>query len=301
MKKKTRIAKKKAVAVTKKRKPVPRKKKARASLPSKVKPKTKPKKLGLKALGRKKGRSSPSTRGKKKPKVAVGSIRPGGSLKTGKAGATAATVAPDPTKMGLLGVFGKGGKLKNLDQGATGSAAGGLVGLAESATGFAGTRESYGGEGVGTRTKEVASGGQGSALVGISGIKVKGRGGSLKGRGAGGLGTRGRMSIDIGTDDLDVEGEIDRDAILRVIINNRPRFDHCYQASLQGNETLEGRLRMQWQILPGGRVKGTKVVQDGVGSARLANCVANVLKRLRFPIPPSGQIPRISFPFGFYK
>ena len=154
MKKRTRIAKKKAVAVTKKKKPSPRKKKTQASLPSKVKPKTKPKKMGLKALGRKKGRSSPSTRGKKKPKVAVGSIRPGGSLKTGKAGATAATVAPDPTKMGLLGVFGRGGKLKKLDQGATGSAAGGLVGLAESATGFSGTQEAYDGEGIGTRTKE---------------------------------------------------------------------------------------------------------------------------------------------------
>ena len=149
--------------------------------------------------------------------------------------------------------------------------------------------------------RKVASGGQGSALVGISGIKVKGRGGSLKGRGAGGLGTRGRMSIDIGTDDLDVEGEIDRDAILRVIFKNHRKFDHCYQASLQGDETLQGHLKMRWQILSSGRVKGTKAIQDGVGSASLANCVANVLKGLRFPIPPSGQIPRISFKFVFSK
>ena len=300
LKKKTQRAKVKGTV--KKKKAIPRKKTKRASIPSKIKPKkTKSKKWGLKALGRKKGKSSASTRGKKKPKVAVGSIRPGGSLKTGKAGATAKTVAPDPTKMGLLGVFGKGGRLKKLDQGATGSAEGGLMGLAEGATGFAGTRESYGGEGVGTRTKEMVSGGQGSALVGISGIKVKGRGGSLRGTGAGGLGTRGRMSIDIGADDIDVEGTIDRDAILRVIFKNHRRFDHCYQAGLQGDASLQGNLKMQWQILSNGRVKGARALRDGVGSRRLANCVANVLRGLRFPIPPSGQIPRISFKFVFSK
>ncbi|MCY4512214.1 MAG: AgmX/PglI C-terminal domain-containing protein [Bdellovibrionales bacterium] len=300
LKEKTQKAQKKAVVV-KRKKSIPKKPKKRASLPSKVKPKKKPKKIALKALGQKKGKSSASTRGKKSSKVAVGSLRPGGSLKTGKSGATAKTVAPDPTKMGLLGVFGKGGKLKNLDQGATGSAAGGLVGLAEGATGHAGTRESYGGEGVGTKTKEMVSGGQGSALVGISGIKVKGRGGSLKGMGTGGLGTRGRMNIDIGTDNLDVEGTIDREAILRVIFRNHRRFDHCYQTSLQGNANLQGPLKMQWQILSKGRVRATKAIQDGVGSRSLTNCVANVLKSLKFPAPPSGQIGRISFKFVFSK
>lgn len=300
LKKKTQKAQTKVVAVKKKR-PTPKKKKKRASLPSRVKPKKKPKKVALKALGQKKGKSSASTRGKKSSKVAVGSLRPGGSLKTGKSGATAKTVAPDPTKMGLLGVFGEGGKLKNLDQGATGSTAGGLVGLAEGTTGHAGTRDSYGGEGIGTKTKEMVSGGQGTALVGISGIKVKGRGGSLKGMGSGGLGTRGRMNIDIGTDDLDVEGTIDRAAILRVIFKNHRRFDHCYQVGLQGNENLQGHLKMRWQILSRGQVKSAKVVQDGVGSRSLANCVANVLKDLRFPVPPSGQIPRISFKFVFSK
>ena len=300
LKEKTQKAQTKAVAV-KKKKPTPKKKKKRASLPSKVKPKKKPKKVALKALGQKKGKSSASTRGKKSSKVAVGSLRPGGSLKTGKSGATAKTVAPDPTKMGLLGVFGSGGKLKNLDQGATGSAAGGLVGLAEGATGHAGTRDSYGGEGVGTKTKEMVSGGQGTALVGISGIKVKGRGGSLKGMGRGGLGTRGRMNIDIGTDDLDVEGTIDRAAILRVIFKNHRRFDHCYQASLQGNENLQGHLKMRWEILSKGQVRAAKAVQDGVGSRSLSSCVANVLKDLKFPVPPSGQIPRISFKFVFSK
>ena len=300
LKEKTRKAQKKAVAV-KRKKLTPKKPKKRASLPSKVKPKKKPKKIALKALGQKKGKSSASTRGKKSPKVAAGSLRPGGSLKTGKSGATAKTVAPDPTKMGLLGVFGKGGKLKKLDQGATGSTAGGLVGLAEGATGYAGTSESYSGDGVGTKTKEMVSGGQGTALVGISGIKVKGRGGSLKGMGRGGLGTRGRMNIDIGADDLDVEGTIDREAILRVIYRNHRRFDHCYQTSLQSNANLQGPLKMQWEILSKGQVRAARAIQDGVRSRSLTNCVANVLKNLQFPVPPSGQVPRISFKFVFSK
>ena len=268
----------------------------KVNIPSKVKTKSKPKKMSLKTL-RKKGTSVPSTRGKKSKKVAVGSIRPGGSLKTGKAGTSAKTKAPDPTKKGLLGVFGSGGKLKSLDQGATGSAGGGLLGLAEGASGFAGTKESYSGEGVGTRTKELGSGGEGSALVGISGIKTKGRGGAV----SAGLGNRGRMSIDIGTDDIDVEGEIDRAAILRVLRKNHRQFDHCYQFSLQGDNALQGPLKMQWNIQARGNVTSARAVHDGVGSAQLTHCVANVLKRLRFPTPPSGQIPRISFKFVFSK
>ena len=92
-------------------------------------------------------------------------------------------MSPDPTKVGLLGAFGGGGQLNTLDKGASGS--GGVLGLAEKSTGFAGTKESYQGEGIGTKTKDLGSGGQGSALVGISGIKTRGKGLGQAGSGKG--------------------------------------------------------------------------------------------------------------------
>ena len=298
---KTQAQKRKAVIKVKKKK--------KASPKPVVLKKAKKQKIVKKAGIKKKSKSKPGkiaavAKGRKPPtkkKVAVGSARPGGSLKTGKAGASAKTVAPDPTKTGLLGVFGGGGKLAKLDKGASGVPGGGLLGLAESATGFAGTKEGYEGQGVGTKTKELATGGKGSALVGIKGIKTKGRGGSLTGgRGTGGsLGSRGTVNINIGADDIEVEGEIDKAGIVRVIRRNRVKFDRCYQFSLQQKASLEGTLKMEWQILSNGSVRAARPVRDNVGSASLANCMKRVLSGLRFPPPPAGQIPRVQFKFGF--
>lgn len=298
--------KKKTVVKIKKAKPQVKKPKPVVIHKSK-KPKQVPKKTaGIKKNNKEKpGKIAAVAKGKKPPvkkKVAVGSARPGGSLKTGKSGSSAKTVAPDPTKTGLLGVFGGGGKLSKLDPGASGSVGGGLLGLAETSTGFAGTREGYEGEGVGTKTKELATGGQGNVLVGIKGIKTKGRGGNLfgKGKGRGGsLGSRGKVNINIGADDIEVEGEIDKAGIFRVIRRNRVKFDKCYQFSLQQQDSLEGTLKMEWQILPNGSVRKARAVQDNVGSSSLVNCMRRVLGQLRFPAPPRGQIPRVYFPFVF--
>ena len=297
--KKTTIKKPKDVKkpkVVKKLKPVSKPKVVKKPKPvSKPKVVKKQKRGSLKASSLAKGRKKPSS------KARSGSKRPGGSLKTGKRGSAPKTVAPDPTKVGLLGVFGGGGKLKKLDKGSSGTAEGGILGLAKTATGFSGTEDGYSGSGVGTKTKDLGSGGEGSALVGISKIKTKDRGSSLlakKGRGNE-LGTRGRVNIETGADDIEVEGEIDRAAILRAIRKNKSRFDRCYQAALQKKSAAQGHLKMRWTILSNGRGNDAEVVSDGVGNPSLSGCVGKVLESTDFPIPPSGQIPRISFKFIF--
>ena len=248
----------------------------------------------------KQGAMAAQAPGKKprKKKLTVGSVRPGGSLKTGKKGSSAKTVAPDPTKVGLLGAFGGGGKLARLDKGASGS--GGLLGLAEQSTGFAGTEEAYGGQGIGTKTKELGGGGKGRSLVGISGIKTKGKGLGRAGSGRGGLGKRGRMNIEFGTDDIDVAGEIDREAILRVLRRNQPKFQRCYQLSLNEKPGAQGNLGMQWLISANGRGRAARAFKDPIGARSLSNCVAGILNGLNFPAPPSGQTPKVSFTFRFY-
>ena len=241
---------------------------------------------------------APGKKRPKKPKAPVGSVRPGGSLKTGQKGSKAKTVAPDPTKVGLVGAFGRGGKLSQLDKGATGK--GGLLGLAEKQTGFAGTEEAYEGEGIGTKTKDLGAGGQGSALVGISGIKTKGKGLGRAGTGTGNLGKRGRMNIEFGTEDIDVAGEIDREAILQALRRNQSKFQRCYQMSLNEKPSIQGNLGMQWLISASGKGQRARAHDNQIGSRSLANCVAGVLESLNFPEPPSGQTPKVTFTFRFY-
>ena len=283
----------------------------RASIVKKAKKKKPKKRLSLKSPIKKRvkkistpkkgkqGKMAAAAPGKTKAKtkVKVGSSRPGGSLKTGKKGSSAKTKAPDPSKVGLLGAFGSGGKLAKLDKGASGP--GGLTGLANQYTGFGGTKESYEGEGVGTKTKELTSGGQGEALVGASGIKTGGKGLGLVGSGRGGFGKRGRLSMEFSTEDIDVTGEIDREAIARVIRRNRAKFDRCYNQSLNDSPSLQGRLKMEWRIAGSGRGTRARALSGGIDSKVLKRCVGGVLESLIFPTPPSGQIPEVSFTFNF--
>ena len=258
----------------------------------------KPRRTPVKGKQGKMASQAPKKRPVRKPKITVGSVRPGGSLKTGQKSSSAKTVAPDPNKTGLLGVFGGGGKLSRLDKGAGGD--GGLLGLAKQSTGFAGTKEFYEGEGIGTKTKDLGSGGRGGALVGISGIKTKGKGLAKTGSKTGGLGQRGRMKIEFGTEDIEVAGEIDREAILQALERNKSQFQRCYLASLNEKSSIQGNLGMQWLISSSGKGRGARAIEDQIGSKFLVNCVAGVLEKLNFPEPPSGQVPKVTFTFRFY-
>ena len=294
---KSRVAKRKGSKTSKKKRAFTPRRKAPVALSKKTKPKAK--KVSVKTLKPKSGGKPGGLRGRKTKQPRAGSLRPGGSLKTGKQASGAKTKAPDPSKVGMLGVFGSGGRLKKLDKGATGS--GGLLGLADKATGFSGTQEAYDGEGIGTSTKALGSGGQGSSIVGVGGIKTKGQGSLTPGKGTGKLGRRGQMQLDIGDDDIEVESGVDREAILRVLRANKNRFSQCYQFSLQQDSSIKGNIKMQWDILSRGSVDGVITLNNGTGSEKLAGCVGVVLKSLRFPQPPSGQKPRISFKFGFFQ
>ena len=160
--------------------------------------------------------------------------------------------------------------------------------------------DAYEGEGLGTKTKDFASGGKGKAIQGIAGIKTKGKGFGISGTGTGGLGERGRMSMEFSTSDVNVTGEIDKSAILRVIKRNQPKFERCYQTSLNEKNSVQGNLSMKWIISAKGRGRNARSVRSDIDSRTLKSCVANVLESLIFPEPPSGQIPEVQFTFRFY-
>ncbi|MDE0119690.1 MAG: AgmX/PglI C-terminal domain-containing protein, partial [Bdellovibrionales bacterium] len=278
-------------------------KKTKLSLPHKEKVPKKRKKVGIKKKGAE-GRlgqvaAKPKEKSKKKT---VTSARPGGSVTTGKSGAGPKSPRPDPTKIGLLGVFGKKGTQKELDKAYSGT--GELAGLAEQATGYAGQKESYTGEGIGTKFKNTGAGGKGSALIGVSaGIKTKGRGGGVRGYGAGGsLGQRGTVELQLGTSDWEVEGGIDKNAILRVIRRNKHQLERCYEFALQKKPDLEGKVLVQWNIV-NERVRGTKVKRNTTRDSVLARCLMDRLKNFRFTGTglQKGQIGEVSIPFVVTK
>ena len=274
-------------------------KKKEFSVPIKKAPKKKI--TGIKKPGKagKLAQVAPKPKAKSKKKT-ITSARPGGSVKTKKAGAPPKPPRPDPTKMGLLGVFGSKGTQTELDKAYSGT--GELAGLADQATGFAGQEDSYKGDGIGTKFKNAGAGGTGTALLGASaGIKTKGRGGGGRGYGRGGsLGSRGSVQLEVGASDLDVGGGIDRDAILRVIRRHKYTMESCISTARQNNPDVSGTILVAWEIL-NENVRKVRAKQNTSGSVVLARCIMSKIQKMRFTGTglQKGQIGSVSVPFVF--
>ena len=273
------------------------------NIPVQAKKKVQPKKpMQVKKKGRlgRAGAVGAKKKAKSKKKTMT-SARPGRSLPAKTKRPSAGAKSPpkkDPSQVGLLGAFGKGGLQKQLDKAYTGS--GTLGGLADKATGRSGSKEVYSGEGIGTKFKDAGAGGKGPNLVGISGISTKGKGGGVQGFGrGGGLGSKGSVNLSFGISEMDVEGTVDREAIKRVVLSNKPQLARCHSRVLQQNPDIRGRILIEWTI-EGSRVTGASIKSNNSASRELANCVMSRLKTWRFPgAIPKGGIGVVTFPFFF--
>ena len=171
--------------------------------------------------------------------------------------------------------------------------------MADSATGFAGDDESRAGDNLGSKIKDVGAGGKGPATVGISGVGTSGKGSGTFGYGTGGLGKKGRIEVQVGGQEAEFVGSIDREAIRRVILANKRVIRNCYEMALQRTPDLYGKLVIQWDIEERGRVTNAQVVSDTLGNKSVAKCLVQRLQTWRFPEPPPDQIGRVTYPFVF--
>lgn len=226
------------------------------------------------------------------------SAKPGGAIKTApKEGANMKSEKPDPTKVGLLGVFGSKGALNKLDKAYSGS--GELQGMADSATGFAGQAEDRPGEGIGSKLKDTGAGGKGTATVGIAGVGTKGKGSGTFGYGTGGLGEKGKVGINLDGTEAQFDGKIDREAILRVIRANKRVIQNCYNMALNRNPDLYGKVVLRWLISEKGRVKNAEMKDNTLATSDVGKCILEQLKTWKFPDPPPDTDADVSFPFVF--
>lgn len=229
-------------------------------------------------------------------------VRQGGAVKTGDTqGAQAQSQTKDISQSGIFSVFGGGGQKKQIDQGYTG--AGELAGLADSATGRAGEAESRQGEGLGSRFRDTGAGGTGTSNYGVSGLDIttSGRGSGELGYGSQGLGGREGARVVLGGSEEEFEGTIDREAIRRVISHHMRAIKACYQAALNKDPGLFGKIVMSFEISGNGQAQNVKPVpsRSTLHSREVASCLVTRFGRMRFPTPPRGQVPEVTFPFVF--
>jgi TonB family protein len=231
------------------------------------------------------------------------SIKQGGALKQGEtAGANAQSANKDVTKVGMLAAFGGGGMRKNLDKAYSG--AGDIIGMADKASGAAGSNENREGD-IGSKFKDTGAGGKGTATQGIAGVGTKGRGSGMGTYGSGdGLGDRNSVAIEPGGAEEDFVGTIDREAVRRVVRAGMRELRGCYErelSKLNKTQSLEGKVVIQWTIAAQGRALNAKVKSSTLGNRAVENCIRDRLSTWRFPDPPNGTEAEVNFPFSFSK
>ncbi|MBY0316193.1 MAG: AgmX/PglI C-terminal domain-containing protein [Bdellovibrionales bacterium] len=230
----------------------------------------------------------------------MGSVKQGGAVKvSNKEGAQAESITKDPKKSGIFGVFGSGGANNRLDN--TYSGGGELSGLADKASGSAGSAEDRAGEGLGSKFKETG-GGQGKSNVGVGGISTgKGLGPGTGGFGGVGLGGKGTVTILPGGDAETSGGDIDRNGIRQVFIQNQRALQACYERALSTDKGLGGKLVLDFDIGEQGRVLRAEMSRgkSTLVNDELAGCVISRMKNWRFPEPPKNQTVQVFYPLAF--
>lgn len=233
----------------------------------------------------------------KKTSIVSSTVKQGGTINTGKAAANAKSETRDVSKMGLMSAFGGKGTQKELSKAYDGS--GELLGDAAKATGSSGSNEDRVGESLGGRLKNVGAGGKGSSTFGIAGVGTQGKGTGTFGGGTGGIGKKGRVDLNIGESEAEFSGSIDREAIRRVIRENKKLFENCYNMALRRNSDAYGKVEVKWYIQEKGRATNTVVKSNSVGDKEMGECLARVIRGLTFPEPPPDQIAEVTYPFVF--
>jgi predicted component of type VI protein secretion system len=240
----------------------------------------------------------PKPNSQNKPKIPTSAVAQGAAVKTGsKEGANMKSEKPDPNKMGLLATFGKGGVQKDLSKAYSGS--GELAGMADAATGAAGSSENRAGDNLGGKLKDTGAGGKGTATYGIAGVGTQGRGTGTTGYGTGGLGQKGSVQINVTGQEGEFGGGMDKEAIRRVIREHIREIRSCYEKELQRSPDLYGKIVLEWDIEEEGRVSRVVTKSNALGNDNVANCIMSRLKMWKFPDPPKDQVGRVIFPFVF--
>ncbi|TVR02207.1 MAG: TonB family protein [Deltaproteobacteria bacterium] len=190
-------------------------------------------------------------------------------------------------EMGPTSIFGDTASGMD-DLMAIGQESGADLGAAFGSRGLAGAGVGVGGGGVAGRT--AIGGGQ---------FGVGGQAARQEGRRVARISEREQRQVAVTPGNPEVRGQLDREIIQRVIREHRREIRACYEAELQRNENLRGRVAIEFVIAPDGSVASAQVAESSLNSREVENCVTNRMRRWRFPEPRGGGIVRVTYPFDF--
>lgn len=161
---------------------------------------------------------------------------------------------------------------------------------------------------------QFAKSGEGIGSSGPGGLKIGGGGGAVKPGGGGGLGDVGGTGTASGSQgsgtaqavaapkaNVGGGGSVSAGKISgadRVLAGARGRIRGCYQAGLNSNPDMEGRVSFTLSISGSGSVSNASASPSGSLSGGVVSCIQGVLRGLSFD-PPEGGAATVSGSFSF--
>lgn len=124
--------------------------------------------------------------------------------------------------------------------------------------------------------------------------------GALAGAKSAGTGKDGSDRGSFGSQ-TEIQGGLDRDAVIRAIKEYSQQFRSCYENYLTSskNKDESGRVTLLWIIKPDGIVTNNAVVNSSFAGKQLGVCIKNVVDKILFPKAPNGMPTRVRYPFIF--
>lgn len=112
---------------------------------------------------------------------------------------------------------------------------------------------------------------------------------------AGGAGTQS-----VGTNER-MGSAIDRDGVRLAIEQILDRIRSCYERALIKRVNLEGEITVRFLIGPGGIVQTAETHQTTLNHVGVERCVEGEIKQQQFPLPVTGTVAEIDYPFIFKR
>lgn len=87
------------------------------------------------------------------------------------------------------------------------------------------------------------------------------------------------------------KGGIDEKGVQMALKRRERGIQQCYERALKANPKLSGKVVLEWGIDERGRVVQIKVVQNTLGEPKVADCISDIITRIRFPEATKGIVP----------
>lgn len=87
----------------------------------------------------------------------------------------------------------------------------------------------------------------------------------------------------------------------RVVAGLRPRFRRCYEAGLNIDPSMSGKLLISAEIAPDGSVTKADASQNTGLSAAVATCCAGAVRRAQFDAPAGGKSSKLTIPISLVQ